>query len=93
MTLGLLFRLVGNQMMSQLGTYAQNMQNRATTAGQNFGQSFGQFVNDQSQAGGMKYQYDADGKVIPGSGVKQNDGLFYSIDQSFNKFFNNLVGS
>ena len=84
---------IGNQMMSQLGTYAQNMQNRATTAGQNFGQSFGQFVNDQSQAGGMKYQYDADGKVIPGSGVKQNDGLFYSIDQSFNKFFNNLTGS
>ena len=84
---------IGNQMMGQLGTYAQNMQNRATTAGQNFGESFSKFVNDQSQAGRTMYEYDAQGKPIAGSAYESPKGIFYDVDQKFNDFFSNMFSS
>ena len=84
---------IGNQLMSSIGQYAQNMQNRAQTAGANFGESFAKFVQDQSQPGRTTYQFDDKGRPLLDTKTTTQPGLFYDIDQSFNKFFSNLGSS
>jgi hypothetical protein len=80
---------IGNQLLSSIGGYADTMQNRATTAGQNFGTQFSKFLSDQSQPGGTRYDYGPDGKPV-GEGTPYDAGIFYDIDQSFSNAFKNL---
>ena len=80
---------IGNQLLQSIGGYADTMQNRATTAGQNFGTQFSKFLSDQSQPGGVRYEYGPDGKPV-GEGTPYDAGIFYDIDQSFSNAFKNL---
>ena len=67
---------IGNQLLQSMGGYADTMQNRAFTAGQNFGTQFAKFLSDQSQPGRTTYQYDASGKP---DGHKNNNKSWYLL--------------
>jgi hypothetical protein len=82
---------IGNNMYNASATSAQNAANRSYQASSGFGQSFNQFLNNQSQGA----QYGITGVGADGTatyGQTSGPGMFYGINQRANDFFGNFFG-